>query len=807
MGWKAAHFHAGLKPELKKTTQQQFISGELRVIVATNAFGMGIDKPDVRLVVHAEIPGSLENYVQEAGRAGRDQQAARCVLLYCEQDIERQFGLSAYSRLPHHEIQAVLRALRRLAGKRRPPDEHVEVVATPGEILSEDEESDFLRDSNTDDIRVRTAVSCLERARLVSREENHYQVFPSTLRLPDLKEADARLAEIPMPYRGQLRAIVELLMLADPTEGVTTDELMGASRLSSSGVARAMHDLERCGIITNDSIFTALVHIGVENASRKRMESAVAMETALTRVLQEVAPDLEKGSSSVLHLRRVSQHLKDAGYTQALPERIQRLLLGLESDGRSDNQGLGSIRLRKIDAESVLLTLQRDWGRLQDTTELRRSAARLLLNHLLSRVPPDSRGNDLLAKTTLGNLNAAVESDLAVSAQVKDVCKLVERALLWLHEQEIVRLGKGLVVLRPAMSIRVAPGNSPFTRNHYAELQDHYNEQIVQIHVMAEYARQGLQAARDAMRLVGDYFTLDREAFIRNWFPQAAKNLSRQTGDESWRAIVESLNPVQRRIVTDERDQTNVLVLAGPGSGKTRVLVHRIAFLVRVRRENPRGILALAYNRHAVVEIRRRLSDLIGDDANGVTVLTCHALAMRLTGASFAERSAQDMDFKQVLADAVQLLLGDGLLADDVDEQRERLLAGFRWILVDEYQDIGSEQYELISALAGRTLNDPERKLSLFAVGDDDQNVYGFAGASVEYIRRFQQDYKAKPEYLVSNYRSTANIIETSNALISQAQNRMKTGHPIEIDELRRTTLRVASGKCATRWAKDALKS
>ena len=70
--------------------QQRFIAGELRVIVATNAFGMGIDKPDVRLVIHADVPGSLENYLQEAGRAGRDQATARCVLLYTPEDVERQ---------------------------------------------------------------------------------------------------------------------------------------------------------------------------------------------------------------------------------------------------------------------------------------------------------------------------------------------------------------------------------------------------------------------------------------------------------------------------------------------------------------------------------------------------------------------------------------------------------------------------------------------------------------------------------------------------------------------------------------------
>lgn len=793
MGCSAAHFHAGLTPERKKNTQQRFISGELRVIAATNAFGMGIDKPDVRLVVHADMPGSLENYIQEAGRAGRDQLAARCVLLYCADDVEQQFGLSARSRLPLHEIQAVLRALRRLAGKRRPPDEAVEVVATPGEILGENEEGDFIRDSATDDTRVRTAIAWLEQARLVAREENRYQIFPSTLRTPDLQQADVRLAGIPMPYRGQLRAIVSLLIQADPAEGVTTDELMGVSLLSSSSVARAMYDLERLGIVSNDSVFTALVHVGVENASPKRLEAATAMEVALINVLREIAPDLGTNSSSVLYLRRVSQRLKNEGYALALPERVYRLLQGLESDGRSNEQGIGSVRLRKIDAESVCLTLQRNWEPLHKTAELRRAASRLLLEHLLTRVPPGVRGNDLLAETTIGNLHAAVESDLVLKTQVKDTSRLVERSLLWLHEQEILRLGRGLVVFRPAMNVRVAPGSASFTRSHYTELQDHYNEQVVQIHVMAEYARRGLRAIGEALQLVGDYFALSRLEFIRRWFPQAAKSLSRQTTDESWLAIVETLSDEQRDIVTHEREQTNVLVLAGPGSGKTRVLVNRIAFLVRVRRENPRGILALAYNRHAAAEIRKRLRELIGDDAKGVTVLTCHALAMRLTGASFAERFSRDADFTKVLADAAQLLKGEGLLADDADDQRERLLSGFRWILVDEYQDIGPEQYELISALAGRTLNDPDRKLSLFAVGDDDQNVYGFAGASVKYIRRFQEDYRAKPKYLTANYRSTANIIEVSNALIALAGDRMKADHPIHIDEERRTDARGGS--------------
>ncbi|MCE2391330.1 MAG: RecQ family ATP-dependent DNA helicase, partial [Proteobacteria bacterium] len=186
----ADHFHGGLPPETKKSVQQRFIGGELRVIVATNAFGMGIDKPNVRLVVHADIPGSLENYMQEAGRAGRDREEARCVLLYTPDDVERQFGLSARSRLARREIQGVLKALRNLDRKKHA---NGELVATPGEILGEDEDGAFERDSATDDTRVRTAVSWLEESELLSREENHVQVFPSSLRVGSEAEAKTRI--------------------------------------------------------------------------------------------------------------------------------------------------------------------------------------------------------------------------------------------------------------------------------------------------------------------------------------------------------------------------------------------------------------------------------------------------------------------------------------------------------------------------------------------------------------------------------------------------------------------------------------
>ena len=801
-GIDADRFHAGLQPEEKKLIQQRFIDGELRVIAATNAFGMGIDKPDVRLVIHADIPSSLENYLQEAGRAGRDQQQAHCVLLYTEDDVERQFGLSARSRLTRREIHGVLRSLRALDRRNRHADEKSgrpgEVVATPGEILTEDEADDFTRDSATEDTRVRTAVAWLEEAELLTREENRVSVFPSSLQVSTVEQAQERLdsSDLDEGQRLALLAIVKALIDADPDDGISTDELMGVAGLGSDKLRAALRELERRGLATNDTVVTAFVHVGVRRPSRNRLTDAAGLEEALIGRMQESAPDLSLGDSAPLNLRVTAQELHEAGFADARPEHIVRTLGGIAQDGRGDGGGRGSVTVRKHGIEAVAVTLRREWSSLEGIARRRRSAAGALLEHLLSKLSPGKRGNDLLVPTTLGELQKAVdeaiESDLTLLAETGDARRLMERALMWLHEQEVIRLNRGLTVFRPAMTISLEPGTRGFRRTDFKELDDHYGRTVRQIHVMAEFAERGRTKIADALRLSLDYFELGEDEFVRRWLPQRRGEIDRQTTAASWKAIVGDLSSAQRAIVADDRETTNVLVLAGPGSGKTRVLVHRIAYLIRVRRQNPRGILALAYNRHAAADVRRRLRELIGDDANGVMVLTCHALAMRLVGASFSGSATQASDskfeerLKEVMLRAIELLEGGDLEPDEAEESRTRLLAGFRWILVDEYQDIGNDEYRLISALAGRTAIDEDTRLTLFAVGDDDQNIYSFNGTSPEFIRRFQQDYDTKPEYLIENYRSSGNIIDAANSVMAPATSRLKARHTISTDRARR---------------------
>ena len=789
-GFSAAHYHAGLKPEEKRDVQQQFRDGSLRVVAATNAFGMGIDKPDIRLVVHADIPGSLENYLQEAGRAGRDGDFARCVLLFSGDDIERQFSLSARSRLDRRDISSILKAIRRLDQRTRRSGE---VIATPGEIVREDDDNEFVRDTLTDDHRVKIAVAWLEDAVLLKREENRVRIFPSSLKIRTLDEATKRINDnesIPKHCREPLHKLVQCLIEAAPDTGVSTDELCGRTGMSPGRLRGALNDLELLGIASNDTSVTVFVHLGVDDSSERRLTEFMSLEADLVMNLREAAPDISSQETSQLFLRHASQELRDAGHANVRPDIVECLVRGIAQDGRDEDEGVGSLQVRKVNREILSVRVLRNWDKLSRTAELRRKGAAVILGALIRLAPRGARGKDIQVSTTLGKLTEALSSDIELKREIGDPSKLLDRALLWLHEQGIVALGRGLTIFRPAITVHLEPERRGFTDTDFKPLDLHYREQTLQTHIMSAYAQRGLTSMSEALRLVDDYFTLDRQDFVKKWLPHSATVLQRQTTPESWKAIIEDLgNPVQANIVADEREQTSVLVLAGPWSGKTRILVHRIAYLIRVRRENPRGILVLVYNRHAATEIRQRLITLLGRDAQGVTVLTCHGFAMRLVGASFA-RDADRVDvdprrFDEVLRQAVDLLQGKGLSKEEAEAQRDTLTEGYRWILVDEYQDVGPGEYDLIASVAGRSIEDRDSRLSLFAVGDDDQNIYAFAGASVEYIRRFNKDYKARQVHLVENYRSTANIINASSRVIKLAGQRMKADHDLVVDSAR----------------------
>ena len=303
-------------------------------------------------------------------------------------------------------------------------------------------------------------------------------------------------------------------------------------------------------------------------------------------------------------------------------------------------------------------------------------------------------------------------------------------------------------------------------------------------------------------------------------------------------SLTRGLNDRQREAVTHAGSP--LLILAGAGSGKTRVLTHRIAYLLATGRARAGEILAITFTNKAAAEMRERAGTLVGDDARRMWVSTFHSACVRLLryeheaaglSSSFTIYDAQDsqrliqmvlkamdVDIKRFtpkmvaarISDAKNELIGparyaetagkdpvsrivadayveydkrmcasnaldfDDLIMRTVDLLRDNPLIAehyhrrFRHILVDEYQDTNHAQYVLVRALVGDG-SDGVTPAELTVVGDSDQSIYAFRGATIRNIEEFERDFTgARTILLEQNYRSTQNILSAANAVIAR---------------------------------------
>ena len=246
---------------------------------------------------------------------------------------------------------------------------------------------------------------------------------------------------------------------------------------------------------------------------------------------------------------------------------------------------------------------------------------------------------------------------------------------------------------------------------------------------MAEYASLGKSDLRQALTLILDYFALDKIKFIERYFKGRETQIKRATSIQSYRLIVEQLNNSNQSRIVSGSLKKNMLILAGPGSGKTRTVAHRCAYLIRVERVKASRLLVLCYNRSAVIPLRKRIHQLAGADCKGITICTFHSLAIRLLGISAIDlftdgnldQAEMNRKFGDIIKDATILLNGEiEIPGMDQDEVLQSLIGSWSHILIDEYQDIDEMQYDFVSAIAGRLRKNADSKLSILAVGDDD---------------------------------------------------------------------------------------
>jgi len=788
LGFPAQHYHAGLDADARRQRQDAFIRGDIRIVTATNAFGMGVDKDDVRLVVHLDMPSSLEAYLQEAGRAGRDGKPASAVLLWAPGDAEPRFSLAAMADLSGDDLRAIWRAIQQLPSARLGDLERR--VVTPRELLFQEAlVGRFDPEDEHEETRVKAAVNWLEWARVLQRTENQNRVFTGRPRLPTLADASAAVESLDLaPPRVEQWKTVLARVYDAGDEGLSADDIAVLCREMSYDdpleggvrVLRILNQMVERRLLTAGQTFTAILAHGVVDSSARRLDRWRAWEEQVLDAIEEEADDTEW-----VHLRPIAERLTSIE-AACTPNDVARLLRTWRTaaDGQTREHGAPEFRSRR--GETGRLALDADLGDVRKWLRTRRIVAEKCLSALADRA--EGTGSQVFVSTDLEHLVGTVEQDMLLASDLRSVPDAVLSAVGWLHALRILTVQNGLAVFRTAMQIDRDPAwpklGDQEAQQATAALAAHQDQKVLRVHVMDAWARHMLADPEEGEAFRTDWFALRSQEFTRKWFPGRKQQIARPTTPESYDAIVTSLDDeAQEKIVT--RDiRRNHLVLAGPGSGKTRILVHRVAWLLRCQRVRPREILVVCYTRANALDLRRRLSRLVGRDARFVTIQTIHAVAISMVG---IHRIAADGDLtlETCLPVAAAMLRGEAMEEAEQTRQRDALLRGFNYLFIDEYQDIDAAKYELLSAIAGRAMEGDQRKLRVFAVGDDDQAIYAWDGASNDFIRSFEQDYHATRFVVPHSYRSPKALLDMAQTLVEPLPDRLKEGTWLTVDPAR----------------------
>jgi ATP-dependent DNA helicase RecQ len=788
---QAAYYHGKVPKEEKGKLLRDFKNGDLNVVTATCAFGMGINRKDVRAVIHNTPSGSLESYIQEAGRAGRDGEQADCVLLFDEQDAEMLFFMKSLGHLSKTDLRNIFEAVRgvrkRLSPSSGPLTEDWFWIT--GEEIYQTSELDerFANDNEQRETKIRVALHHLEEFGLIERAENLSTVVQFNLKhstpqqslrafLTYSRPKDLKPSEIKQFERLILGMHLVQHQHQQDNERISLERLSDESGIPVLEMPERIRELQRAGVCTSQLPLTVLVSKGVSGDAKRKYQRHRGLEEQLLNYLAEKVGDK---TSHILNPRKLATFF-DADGTQKLRDSdIKAVLDGWKSLGwlQFKQRSGGLIQLIPSDSDSGLLSKAIDWRPNQQALCIQLLD---IFYEIINTRSEQKTGARLKVQCDFEDL---LEQVCGRSTPTEIEAQQLRRTLTWLHEREILRLTDGLTLFHQALKVRVIKGSSvaEITRR-YPTIEEQYQEQARKIHVMMAY---GSLAQDDHARqqLVDDYFTLPRPEFDEAYPGLAGEEVARPLSQADYDKIMGPLNESQRAIV--EAENPAISVIAGPGSGKTRTIVHRIAYLIKVKRIQPDRILVLAYNRNAVRELRLRLQDLVGNLASRLRVYTFHGLALALLGRTMEETARPNSNkhrdtetqFDHLLKDACDLLEAKEDDDDEIQVRRIRLLGNTEHIFVDEYQDVTEQEYRLIRLISGLgDSEDPNQttQFNLCVIGDDDQNIYGFRGADAKFILQFEAEYKAKQFLLTENYRSTEAIIEVSNRVIQHNRQRCK---------------------------------
>ena len=749
-GFSAKPYHGKMDVKEKTTNQNEFIEGAVQIMVATSAFGMGVDKKDVGMVVHYEISDSLENYVQEAGRAGRDENImADCYVLFNEEDLGKHFILLNQTKLSIKEIQQIWKAIKDITRFRS------NVSNSALEIARKAGWDDNVLDIET---RVKTAISALEDAGYLKRGQNMPKVFANSILCKTAQEAIEKINASDKFHNNQkekgIRIIKKLLssksrkLANEETAEARVDYISDDLGIVREEVINIINLLREERILADAKDLTAYIK---KSENKNRSLNIVESFNKLENFLLPLFDEQEK----TFHLKELNENAELHGCTDISVQKIKTIINFWSIKNWLKRQNLDYSK-----NHFAALYLQPK-NNLKEKLEKRHELARFIVEYFYEKnnqniSDENTNREEALIEFSVHELKSAYETSLSLF-KVNITLDDIEDSLFYLSRIEAIKIEGGFLVVYNRLTIeRLEQDNKKrYTKDDYEKLNLFYENKVQQIHIVGEYARKMINDYRDALQFVEDYFKLNYSSFLTKYFPGSKANeLKLKMTVAKFKQLFGDLSPTQLKIINDNESKY-IVVAAGPGSGKTRVLVHKLASLLLMEDVKHEQLLMLTFSRAAVTEFKKRLFQLIGNAASFIEIKTFHAYCFDLLG-KVGSLEKTDLIIKKTI---------DKIKSGDIEINRITKTV----LVIDEAQDMDEDEFNLI-----KVLMEQNEEMRVIAVGDDDQNIFEFRGSDSKYLSQLLQINDAVKYELVENYRSKNNLVEFTNQFAKRIHKRLK---------------------------------
>ena len=560
-GFPARPFNGKMDPNDKIANQEAFIRNEIKVIVATSAFGMGVDKKDVKLVIHYDISSSLEDYVQEAGRAGRDpSMQAECYVLYNGNDLDKHFILLNQTKLSISEIQQVWKAIKDLT-KLRPS-----ISCSPLEVARQAGWDDSVNDIET---RVKTAISALESAGYVKRGRNMPHVYATSILAKDMREASFRIDQSALfseEQRTNAKRIIKSLISSRSIANAGNDDaesrvdyLADTLGMTKDEVINSVNLMRQEGLLADSLDMSAYILANdTENKSSLILDRFAKLEYYLLSQLTE--------DGCEFNLKELNEQAHSEGITVSSVKNLRTLMYYLTIKNYVRKSECGS-------SKSVRLIPSLEVSKLIEKYRLRIELCKFILDVLYAKAHELSvgEGDEKPVLFSLVGLHNEYKGMPRLDTHNREVALSdVEDALLYLSKIGALKLEGGFLVLYNGMEIKrlVTDNRIKYKVDDYRFLDEFYKQKIRQIHIVGEYANLMVRDYNEALQFVQDYFQMDFRKFIAKYFKgDRAKEIDRNITPDKYHQLFGELSDIQAQIINDA-DSKYIVVAAGPGSGK-----------------------------------------------------------------------------------------------------------------------------------------------------------------------------------------------------------------------------------------------